>query len=45
MNSVLAQNWRKCGINPGDVILIHSSLKRTLQTYNTTPQAVLESFL
>ena len=45
MNSVLAQNWRKCGINPGDVVLVHSSLKRTLQTHNTTPQAVMESFL
>lgn len=45
MNSVLAQNWRKCGINPGDVVLVHSSLKRTLQTHNTTPQAAMESFL
>lgn len=45
MNSVLAQNWRKCGIHPGDVVLVHSSLKRTLQTHNTTPQAVMESFL
>jgi len=45
MNSALAQNWRKCGVNPGDIVLVHSSLKRTLQTYNTTPLAVMESFL
>ena len=45
MNSVLSQNWRKCDINPGDTVLVHSSLKRTLQTHNTTPQAVMESFL
>ena len=45
MNSVLAQNWRKCGIYPGDVVLVHSSLKRTLQTHNTTQQAVMESLL
>lgn len=45
MNSVLVQNWRKCGINSGDTVLVHSSLKRTLQEFNATPQAVMESFL
>ncbi len=45
MISLLAQNWRKCGILPGDTVLVHSSLKRTLIAYNTTPQAVMESFL
>jgi aminoglycoside 3-N-acetyltransferase len=45
VSSILAENWHKCGINPGDVVLVHSSLKRTLQTYNTTPQAIMESFL
>ncbi len=45
MISAMAQNWRKCGINPGDIVLVHSSLKRTLQTFDTTPQAVMESFL
>ena len=45
MTSLLAQNWRKCGIQPGDTVLVHSSLKRTLIDYNTTPQAVMESFL
>lgn len=45
MSSLLAQNWRTCGINPGDTVLVHSSLKRTLQVHNTTPQAVLESFV
>ena len=45
MTSAMAENWRKCGINPGDVVLVHSSAKRTLQTFNTTPEAVMESFL
>ena len=45
MSSELAQSWRSCGIAPGDTILIHSSLRRTLRTYKTTPQDVLESFL
>lgn len=45
MTSLLAQNWRKCGIQPGDTVLVHSSLKRTLVEHGTTPQAVMESFL
>jgi aminoglycoside 3-N-acetyltransferase len=45
MISLLAQNWHNCGINPGDIVLIHSSLKRTLKKYNTTPQVVMESFI
>jgi aminoglycoside N3'-acetyltransferase len=45
MTSTLAQNWRTCGIEPGDLVLVHSSLKRTIQTFNTTPQAVMGSFL
>ncbi len=45
MTSLLAQNWRKCGIQPGDTVLVHSSLKRTLVEQDTTPQAVMESFL
>jgi aminoglycoside 3-N-acetyltransferase len=45
MASALAQNWRRCGIHQGDTVLVHSSLKRTLQTHNTTPPSVMESFL
>ena len=45
MTSLLAQNWRECGIQPGDTVLVHSSLKRTLTEHNTTPQAVMESFI
>ena len=45
MISVLARNWRECGLEPGDTILVHCSLKRTLQERDTTPQAVMESFL
>lgn len=45
MTSRLARKWRECGISPGDVVLVHSSLKRTLAEHETTPQAVMESFL
>lgn len=41
----IAQQWRSCGIQAGDVFLIHSSLKRTLQKYHTTPEVILKSFL
>lgn len=44
MNSILVQNWRKCGINRGDIVLIHSSIKRTMQLHSATPQSVMESF-
>ncbi len=45
MSTVLADNWRRCGIESGDVVLVHSSLKRTLQAYDTTPEEVFRSFL
>jgi aminoglycoside 3-N-acetyltransferase len=45
MDSELVQNWQSCGIEPGDIVLVHSSLKRTLQTYQTTPHAVMRSLL
>lgn len=41
----LAESWRACGVQPGDVILIHSSLRRTLRRGSVLPDAVLESFL
>lgn len=45
MKKALAQRWNSCGINPGDLVLIHSSLRRTLSEHNTTVQEVFESFL
>jgi len=41
----MAQDWRKCGIEPGDTVLIHSSLKRTLLARETSPEEVMQSFL
>lgn len=45
MKKNLTQSWNACGINPGDIVLIHTSLQRTLSEHNTTPQVVFESFL
>lgn len=45
MKETLAKSWNACGINLGDIVLIHSSLRRTLTDNNTTPQEVFESFL
>lgn len=45
MSSVLVDHWRNCGIEPNDVVLIHSSLRRTLREHRTKPQDVLQSFL
>ncbi|MCF7945121.1 MAG: AAC(3) family N-acetyltransferase [Spirochaetia bacterium] len=46
----LVNEWEKAGIQQGDVILLHSSLKRTLTRYSIngiklTPEDILESFL
>lgn len=45
MDNHLVDNWHKCGIAPGDTVLFHSSLSRTLKENDTTPQAVLGSLL
>jgi aminoglycoside 3-N-acetyltransferase len=45
MKHTLIENWKKCGVESGDVLLVHTSLSRTLNNYDTTPQVVLESFL
>jgi aminoglycoside 3-N-acetyltransferase len=45
MVTKLAENWSKCGIQLGDIVLIHSSLSRTLKKYNTSPHKILESLL
>ncbi len=45
MASRLAARWQKVRILPGDTVLFHSSLKRTLQEQGTTPVEILESLL
>jgi len=46
MHSVLAENWRKCGIDSGDTILIHSNILRVLCMHRIMEaQVVLDSFL
>ena len=45
MREKLSNNWAKCGVESGDTLLIHTSLRRTLTKYNTTPKIILESFL
>ncbi len=46
----MAENWGECGISSGDMVLVHSSLSRTLRQQIKAGQAVkpnhiLESFL
>lgn len=42
---VLIDNWKRCGVKEGDTLLLHTSMRRTFQAHDTTPEAVLESFL
>ncbi|MBF0594897.1 MAG: AAC(3) family N-acetyltransferase [Candidatus Omnitrophica bacterium] len=46
----LAEEWAQAGVNKGDVVLLHSDIKRTLKRYlregrNISPNILLESFL
>jgi aminoglycoside 3-N-acetyltransferase len=46
----LAESWAKSGILIGDMVLVHSSLKRTFVTYKEqgyeiSPEIILDSFL
>ena len=46
----LAQQWRTAGVTPGDTLLLHSNIKRTLLTCRragrtVSPADVLDSFL
>lgn len=46
----LASEWRGSGVAPGDTLLVHSSIKRTLQRYQETgaaltPGDILQSLL
>jgi len=50
MIQILANEWREAGVQEGDVLLVHSSSKRTIQRYRDegkelSPQDILESFL
>lgn len=40
----LVEQWRSCGLEDGDIALIHSSAKRTLKTHGITPAELLQSF-
>jgi aminoglycoside 3-N-acetyltransferase len=41
----LIENWHRSGIQPGDCVLFHSSLKRTLIENEVGPDEVLDSLL
>jgi aminoglycoside 3-N-acetyltransferase len=41
----LIENWHQSGIQEGDTVLFHSSLKRTLKEDSTSPEEVLASLL
>lgn len=50
MIQTLADEWKEAGVQKGDVLLVHSSTKRTFRRYlklgtKITPQDILESFL
>ena len=47
---LLAKEWKETGVQDGDTLLVHSSLKRTIKRYmaqglRMTPQYIMESFL
>ena len=46
----LADEWRNAGIAEGDMVLLHSSVKRTLRQYlklgkRVNPKIILDSFI
>lgn len=50
MIQMLADEWKEAGVKDGDVLLLHSNVKRTFKRYlksgvRLTPQDILESFL
>lgn len=50
MIQMLSHEWKEAGVQEGDVLLLHSSIKRTFRRYlkegkKLTPQDILESFL
>ncbi len=51
IKEILANRWLKCGVEMGDILLVHSSLKRLINTIELeysiliSPQIIYESFL
>jgi len=50
MIQTLTDEWKEAGVQEGDVLLVHSSIKRTFKRFlklgvRLTPQDILESFL
>ena len=46
----LSMRWQKCGMNHGDMVLVHSNVSRTIRQlrrsgYEATPEMLLDSFL
>ena len=41
----LTKSWRESGVKQGDVLLFHSSAKRTLVANSATPQILVQSLL
>lgn len=46
----LSESWANCGVNSGDILLVHSNIKRTLvkarrEGVRLTPDDILDSFL
>ena len=46
----LSESWASCGVNTGDILLVHSNIKRTLvkarrKGVQLTPDDILDSFL
>ena len=50
MHKLLQERWHRSGVEKGDLLLVHSDIKRTLlefrrQGHNITPTDILQSFL
>jgi aminopeptidase-like protein len=43
--AMLAADWRKAGVEAGDILLVHSKLGRTLRRCAVTPELALQSLL
>jgi aminoglycoside 3-N-acetyltransferase len=49
MHNILAKEWHEAGVTEGDLLLVHSSIKRTIERYTVqgisiSPADILESF-
>ena len=41
----LSSLWREAGVCDGDILLIHSNVRRTIRKYKVSPKEILESFI